>query len=171
MIIFAIKDTKLAISYKDIRSNRQWRASTGLTEAQFYKLARAFGKAYEKIHGKDIHTRHAHRANKPLLDTYEDLLFFVLYSLKTGLTFDLLALTFGLALANVHGQQQLALKVLMQALDDGGWMPKRTYESDEEFAEDWRIEASVIVDATEYRVQRAQEEQRLDYSGKKKRTP
>lgn len=49
-------------------------------------------------------------------------------------------------------------------------MPKRAYESVEEVKEHWSEESEIFIDATEQRRQRPgnQEEQKEDYSGKKK---
>jgi hypothetical protein len=62
---------------------------------------------------------------------------------------------------------------LRAALKRSGNLPKRTYESVEEFKEDWLQEDDIFIDATEQRRQRPsnKEEQKGDYSGKKKRTP
>lgn len=77
--------------------------------------------------------------------TYEDLLFFTLYSIKSGLTYDLLDLTFGLDGANAYQNQALGLRVLRLALKRGGHMPKRTYESVEEFKEHWSEKSEIII--------------------------
>lgn len=99
-------------------------------------------------------------------------LFFTLYSVKSGLTYDLLGLTFGLDGANAYQNQALGLRVLRAALEQGGYMPKRSYQSIEEFKEHWSEEGEILMDATEQRRQRPgnQQEQKEDYSGKKKRT-
>lgn len=47
----------MAISYKEIRHERQWKASTGLTEEQFLQLAQLFGQAYEKLFGVSMEER------------------------------------------------------------------------------------------------------------------
>ena len=69
--------------------------------------------------------------------------------------------------------QALGLRILRVALKAGGNLPKRTYESVEQFKEHWSEEDSIFIDATEQRRQRPsdKEEQKDDYSGKKKRIP
>ena len=52
-------------------------------------------------------------------------------------------------------------------------MPMREYPTEESFKAHWKEEADIMVDATEQLRQRPgnQDAQKLDYSGKKKRTP
>jgi hypothetical protein len=161
----------MAIKYQDVRHDRQWKASTGLSENQFLKLALEFGKAYEDMFGVSMQERQKNSTAESTFKTYEDLLFFTLFSLKSGLTYDLLGLTFGLEGANAHLNQALGLRILRAALKAGGNLPKRTYESVEKFKEHWSEEDSIFIDATEQRRQRPsdKEEQKDDYSGKKKR--
>ena len=125
----------MAISYKDVRNDRQWKASTGLSEQQFNTLVKAFGEAYEILFGESMVDRQSNSTAQSTFRSYEDLLFFTLYSLKSGLTYDLLGLTFGLEGSNAYQNQALGLRVLRAALERGGHMPKRTYQSVEEFKE------------------------------------
>jgi len=160
----------MAISYKDIRNERQWKASTGLSEQQFFSLLKLFGESYEQLFGVSMLERQNNTTQESTFQTYEDLLFFTLYSLKSGLTYDLLGLTFGLDGANAYQNQALGLRVLRSALQRGGYMPQRAYQSVEEFKEHWSEESEIIIDATEQRRQRPgnQQDQKEDYSGKKK---
>ncbi len=163
----------MAISYKDVRHERQWKASTGLSKEQFFKLVKLFGQAYEMLFGESMEERQSNSTARSTFKTYADLLFFTLYSVKSGLTYDLLGLTFGLDGANAYQNQALGLRVLQSALEKGGYLPKRTYQSVEEFKEHWSGEDEIIMDVTEQRRQRPgnQEEQKEDYSGKKNRIP
>lgn len=163
----------MAITYQDIRSERQWRSSTGLTEIQFFKLAALFSLAYEEMFGESLTDRQNTSTASSTFQTYEALLFFGLYSIKSGLTYDLLGLSFNLSPSNAYEMQALSLTVIQSALELGGYMPLREYTSEEEFKEHWKEEGDIMVDATEQRRQRPgnQEAQKQDYSGKKKRTP
>jgi hypothetical protein len=82
------------------------------------------------------------------------LLFFTLYSIKNGLTYDLLGFTFGLSRSNAYQNQALGLRVLRAALKSGGHLPERAYENVEEFKEHWSEEDEIFIDATEQRRQR-----------------
>lgn len=163
----------MPISFTDIRTNRQWKSSTGLSAEQFQKLVPMFASAYEELFGESISNRQNNSSGTATFSSYEEFLFFGLYSIKSGLTYDLLALSFGLSPSNAHANQSTCLTVLQAALERGGWMPKREYSTEEEFKAHWQQEASIIIDATEHRTQRPQkqEDQKAGYSGKKKPTP
>ena len=163
----------MAISYKEIRSERQWRASTGLTEDQFHRLVKLFGNAYEEIFDESLDIRQEGSSSESTFKTYEDLLFFGLYSIKSGLTYDLLALSFGLSSSNVYQNQSVVIRVLETTLDREGHMPQRTFQSEEAFKEYLANEPTILVDVTEQRIQRPgnKEDQKQGYSGKKKHTP
>lgn len=163
------KILSMALNYHDIRSKRQWKASTGLSEEQFFILSKKFGQAYEQIFGVQIDERQKNSTSEATFRTYEDLLFFTLFSLKSGLTYDLLGLNFGLDGSNAYKNQALGLRILRAALQQDDFMPKRLYSSIEEFKEHWAEESEIFVDATEQRRQRPgnQQDQKEDYSGKK----
>lgn len=163
----------MAITYREIRTKRQWKAATGLSAEQFDHLSKLFGTAYEELFGETLEERRANSTQTATFNTYRDLLFFGLYSIKSGLTYDLLGLSFGLSPSNAHANQATVLTVLQATLEQNGWMPKREYTTEEEFIEDWKGQGAVMVDATEHKRQRPknQEDQKKSYSGKKKRTP
>jgi len=163
----------MAISYKEIRTERQWKASTGLSETQFNKLVQLFEEAYIELFDETLEERQSGSPSESTFKSYSELLFYGLYSVKSGLTYDLLALSFGLAQSNAYQMQSLSLQVLQAALELGGYMPKREYATEEEFKQHWLEEAEIMVDATEQWRQRPgnQVKQKDAYSGKKKDTP
>lgn len=160
----------MPIKYTNIRTHRQWRASTGLSKEQFEKLVLLFEEAYIDLFGEGIETRQNNSTIKSRFTNYSDYLFFGLYSIKSGLTYDLLGLSFDLSPSNAHSNQATCLAVLQAALIKGEYMPKREYRTEKEFVEHWKKEGSMMIDATEQRRQRPgnQEDQKADYSGKKK---
>ena len=161
----------MAISYKDIRNARQWRASTGLTQDQFMRLSSLFGETYEELFGETLHERQENSTNMSKFNSYEDLLFFGLYGIKSGLTFDLLALTFDISNSNAYSKLSIVLRILETTLYKKRLMPEREFNSEEDFKEFLRKESKILIDATEQHVQRPEdnEAQKADYSGKKKR--
>ena len=163
----------MGIRYQQIRDDRQWRASTGLNKNQFFELVKAFQITYEDFLGQAIEDRLSSSSNESKLKSYEDYLFFLLYSIKSGLTYDLLGLSFEMDRASVFRHQTFGLRILEMTLQRLGHMPKRFYESLEDFKEQMAEEDQLILDASEQRRQRPQnqEDQKEDYSGKKKDTP
>ena len=159
----------MSISYKKIRDNRQWRASTGLTKDQFKKLTAEFKITYEDFLGESICKRGSSSSKESRFTTYEEFLFFILFSIKSGLTYDLLGLSFDLDRGNAFRQQTFGLRILEMTLQRLDFLPKRFFESLDDFKEQMSDHEQIILDASEQRRQRPgnQEDQKEDYSGKK----
>lgn len=162
----------MAISYKDIRTERQWHASTGLSKEEFRSLTILFSTSYEEFHGTTLSEQIENRVDDPKFKTYEDLLFFLLYSLKSGLTYDLLALSFNLSRSVVFEQQATQIRILQMALQRHNHLPRRRFESFEDLEKCLKGYDELLIDGTEQKRQRPgnQEDQKDDYSGKKKHT-
>ncbi|MEL7065465.1 MAG: hypothetical protein AAFP00_17115 [Bacteroidota bacterium] len=163
----------MPISYQDIRDDRQWRAATGLTGSQFKTLLSSFRKTYEDFLGESLSGRQEGLQTPNTFQTYEDLLFFILYSIKSGLTYDLLGLSFGIDRATAFRQQTFAIRILEMTLQQSGHLPKRFFEDLSDFKVSMAQEEELLLDASEQRRQRPQDQevQQKNYSGKKKDTP
>lgn len=163
----------MPINYKDITTSRVWKASTGLTEEQFHNLSNLFKSSFEKLFGETLEDKSNNGTTELTFKTYEDLLFFGLYSLKSGLTYDLLGLNFGLSSSNAYANQSLFLAVLEHSLQGADLMPKREFRTEDEFKQYLSKDTKILIDVTEQRVQRSGNEhiQKTDYSGKKKPIP
>ena len=144
-----------------------------MDERRFLLLLGLFEAAYISVHGRRIEYRVADSPEKLTFITYKSLLFFTLFSLKSGLTYDLLGFVFHLDVSNAKRNQAMGLAVLQSALGDANLLPKRSFASVEEFSAYFTQHRSVILDGTEQRMQRPgdQEEQKAFYSGKKNLTP
>ena len=155
------------------KNDREWRATTGLDERRFLVLLEIFEQGYVSVFGRRIEHRVADSPEEMTFITCKSLLFFTLFSLKSGLTFDLLGFVFKLDASNAKRNQALGLEVLKRALSDAGLLPKRSFATPEAFAAYFRQHKAVILDGTEQRMQRPgdNEEQKAFYSGKKKDTP
>ena len=160
----------MAISYKDIINDRQWSASIGMKKDKFFELVFHFGNAYKGLFGKDIKERQGGSLKEAHLKTYEDLLFFILFSLKCGLTYDALGLVFGMTGSCAKNIQTLGLKILKITLINMSMMPIREIKSLKEFRKLFPPDGPIIFDGTEQRAQRPvnQEVRKDTYSGKKK---
>ena len=163
----------MSVNYKDLKNERQWRSSTGLKESQFRLLVNHFAEAYEQIHGESLSERKGNSSQESVFKTYEELLFFVLFSLKSGLTYDVLGFVFGLDGSNAQRNQKSALPVLRLALSKAGVMPARGFSSVKDFEAWFSADEVLILDGTEQRSQRPgdNEVQKEAFSGKKNRTP
>jgi hypothetical protein len=168
---FAAKEENgMGISYKEIKNERQWKASTGLTSAEFTSLTTAFGSAYEQIHGVTLEQGLANLGKEGLLSSYEQCLFFTLFQLKNALSFDCLGLAFNMDGSSAHRNFSRYLQVVERALQQQGALPRRNFATLAEFRKYLQHEEELIADATEMRMDRpAQKDKREQYySGKKK---
>jgi len=163
----------MKLKTEDLKTERQWRSSTGLTAAQFSKLLTHFELSYTQIYGKTILERTADCPNQPTLSHCQDLLFFTLFSLKSGLTYDLLGFVTGMAGSNAKRNQRLGLEILQHTLATLKLLPKRGFDSVADFETYFQNHKKLLLDATEQRTQRPVEKQlqQDNYSGKKKPIP
>lgn len=162
----------MKLKIADLKTERQWRAATGYDQARFEKLLALFTASYLSLYGQSVATRQADIEVTPSLTSEEELLFFTLFSLKAGLTYDLLGLVCGMDAANAKRNQQLGLRVLEQALATASCLPPRAFKDAAAFAEYLKNEATLIFDGTEQRTQRPSDDaaQQENYSGKKSAT-
>ena len=162
----------MKLDVADLRTERQWRSNTGLSKERFHALLPEFETTYKNIYGKTILERTSDSPNTASLATYQDLLFFTLFSLKTGLTYDALGFVSGMDGSNAKRNQNMGIELMSQTLFRLGFMPKREFKDIEEFKTCFEPFKSITIDATEHRTQRPKdnEAQKDNYSGKKKAT-
>ena len=159
----------MKLQIAELTTDRQWSATTGFTSGQFTKLLSCFTQSYFELHGKTVTQRHADLAVTPTFTSESELLFFTLFSLKAGLTYDVLGFVCGLDIANAKRNQELGLKVLEHTLAAAGCLPRRTFKKAADFKKYLRLEPLLIFDGLEQRMQRPHQDdvQRDFYSGKK----
>ena len=162
----------MAISYQDIRTKRQWRAATGLTEIEFQELVPEFRKTYLELYGWEEGTDCPIQEGNISFGGFAPFLFYVLFSLKSGLTYDLLALSFGVSISTAFDQQAAGVRLLQMMFQRLEQLPRRGYANVEELKQHLDAYDELLIDGTEQRRQRPgdQADQKEDYSGKKKRT-
>lgn len=163
----------MKLQIADLTSTRQWGAVTGFTRVHFEKLLVLFTPSYFELFGQTVAQRQAEIEVSPSLASEEELLFFTLFSLKAGLTYDALGFVSGMDASNAKRNQELGLQVLEHALAAAQCLPKRKFKDAAEFKEYLHNEPVVIFDGLEQRMQRPHEDevQRDFYSGKKTATP
>ena len=162
----------MSFSYKDLNSDRQWKATVRTSEKDFVILCTTFGKAYEMKHELSLEQAAANLAQEFVLTSYEDCLFFVLFQLKHGFTQDCLGQCL-VWMVHRHARNfQKYLPVLELALKQEQALPKRHFKSVQKFVKYLHQEKEITIDVTEYALQRPadKEKQKQDYSGKKRHT-
>src|SRR5215210_6876036 len=70
----------MPFSYKDLKNDRQWKATTGVSEKDFTSLCSAFSKAYEMKHEVSLEQGANNLAQELALPSYEDCPFFCFIS-------------------------------------------------------------------------------------------
>lgn len=162
----------MKLSLSDLRTDRRWRATTGMDQRRFEQLLELFSKRYHERYGQTVSERQGVLEVTASLPSEQALLLFTLFSLKSGLNYDLLGVVCGMDAANAKRNQVLGLEVLEQALSAAGCLPEREFKDAAAFAEYLNNEKELIFDGTEQRMQRPgnKEAQTAHYSGKKKAT-
>jgi hypothetical protein len=163
----------------EIRDDRQWRALTGLSQAQFEQLLLTFTVVYQEARqaayaaGVAAGTRQRQSGGgaKGKLPTCADKLLLVLYYYKTYPTFDVLGTQFGLAPSKAHKNLYKLSPLLHQTLVRLEMLPHREFKTPDELKAALHGVDQVIIDATERAYRRSQDDatQREHYSGKRKR--
>jgi hypothetical protein len=158
------------LSYKTVKSERQWKAVTGLSSVEFHSLCQIFGQQYELLYQQSITELSSNLNTTLLLSSYEDCLFFVLFQLKNALSYDSLALLIGTDSGNAQRNFEKYLSILETALSHLGMIPKRAFKNIDEFEAYFKEHKDLILDATEHQTQRPKgyNAQKEVYSGKKR---
>lgn len=158
-----------------LRDDRLLRALTGLNLKAFTELKPAFAQALSEAKIPRRSSKPRQRATgagrKPRLETVDDKLIYILVYFKCYPTFDLAGVLFDLDRSQANRWMHRLQPVLEQALGQKMALPKRKLTSMAEFIAAFPGVERVILDGTERPIQRSkdQEQQKQDYSGKKKR--
>jgi len=160
-----------------IRDERQMKALTGLSQAQFAYLLPIFSdlyqttqqQTYEKGVESGTRTRTPGGGSKGKLPTMADKLLFVLYYYKTYPTFDVLGTQFGMVRSKAHANLHKLSPILYDTLVHLELMPYRELATPEALKAALQGGDRLIIDATERAYHRSQDDttQREHYSGKK----
>lgn len=163
----------MSLNYKAIKEDRQWRATIGLSQVKFEQLVDLFKRSYEHLNGGSLEQGAYNLKKTLILKSYEEVVFYVLFQLKNGLTYDVLGFLVGVNSSQARKLFERYRKVLEISLFQSGHLPRRNFASLEEFRSLLATESEIVLDVTEVGVQRAKgyEAQKKDYSGKKKAHP
>ena len=159
----------MKISVQDLKTPRQWRASVGCDAHHFEELLVIFRAAYAALNQVQLADRMVIHPVGSCMKDEADLLFFTLFSCKSGLTYDVLGLVCGMDAATAKRRQDEGLAILREALRFADCLPEREFQSPAELQRYFSKRRAVLLDATEFATQRPQEKcaQKAHYSGKK----
>jgi DDE superfamily endonuclease len=160
-----------------IRDERQMKALTGLSQAQFNHLLPVFSdiyqatqqKTYEKGIESGTRRRQPGGGCKGKLPTMADKLLFVLYYFKTYPTFDVLGTQFAMARSKANENLHKLSPILYDTLVHLELMPYRELATPEDLKAALHGVDRLLIDATERAYHRSTDDakQREHYSGKK----
>jgi hypothetical protein len=135
--------------YQNLRNDKQWKASTGMSQAQFERLYVEFSKLYFPKKGNPYTPQ-----NKPALADGREALFFVLHHLKAYPTMLNMSLYFGISEASVSNYLKEIKPILKTALQKLGVSIRRDFLSDKDFEEWFADVDEILIDGVEVSVQR-----------------
>src|SRR5499426_1835127 len=160
-----------------IRDERQMKALTGLSQAQFDALLPVFRdiyqatqqQTYEEGLQSGTRRRRPGGGSKGKLPTIGEKLQFVLYYYKTYPTFDVLGTPCAMARSKAHENLHKLSPILYDTLVSLDLMPYRELATPEELKAALQGVDRLLIDATERAYHRPQDDaqQREHYSGKK----
>jgi hypothetical protein len=160
-----------------IRDDRQMKALTGLSQAQFDPLLSVFSdlyqatqhNTYEEGVASGTRRRKPGGGSKGTLPTMADKLMFVLYYYKTYPTFDVLGTQFDMVRSKAHENLHKLSPILYNTLVHLDLMPYRELGTPDDLKAALHGLDRLIIDATERADHRSQDDakQREHYSGKK----
>jgi DDE superfamily endonuclease len=164
-----------------IRDDRQMKALTGLSQAQFDSLLPIFSDVYQTTQQKSYEdgVKFGTRRRQPgggvkgKLPTMAEKLQFVLYYYKTYPTFDVLGQQFAMARSKANENLHKLSPILYDTLVHLELMPWREFTTPEGLKAALHGVDRLLIDATERAYHRSTDEakQREHYSGKKTAYP
>jgi len=160
----------MSLSVKKLKKSREWSASTGISESKFRALLPYFELAYIELNEIGIEESQKNLKQKFVLPTYDEFLFFTLFTLKNPTTFDVNGLVFGFSQTAAETNFKRGTQVLTRAFELCHQLPKNEFRTNEEITNFLNNQKRLKIDVTEISVQRPKnnESQKEHYSGKKK---
>lgn len=154
------------------KTSREWQAVVGVDSQSFARLCDQAHQSYHDLRGCSYQEMLSGNANGNLarFKTLEDLIFYVLLMLKSGITFDLLGFISQIDHANAHRKFELGLDILAHTIADTGHGPYRDFDEVSHLHAAIPKGSTILLDGTEQRTQRPTDQglQKDFYSGKKK---
>jgi DDE superfamily endonuclease len=160
----------MGVSFSTVRSATQFKALTTLTLVQFENLTTLFSATYQKRYEVSIEEAQRNLEKEFVFPTAKDLLFYTLYCIKNDMIGAARAFTFGITESSADYNFKKGITLLHATLAENDLLPARHFESEAAFLDYFKAEGKLIIDATEFKIQRPaeNEKQKEMYSGKKK---
>ena len=137
--------------FADAKSDRDFRATTGLSKDEFDQLNMVFSAYYSPNSLEDIPEGFGRQT---VFQQSNEALFFLLYHHKTAVTYDVLGLNFGISRAAAYTTVASLKPILKQVLHQLSALPKRLFQTQTEVDDYFLGVADLSIDATEMLTQR-----------------
>ena len=159
----------MGLAFTQLKSDREWRAATGLSAEKFNQLASLFSAIYVKKQGVTIEQAQINLAQKFCFSTTDELLFFILFCLKNPTTLTVNGLIFDIPQSTANYNFKKGLELLELCLTENAYIPAREFADKQSFLKYLSQEPILTIDVTELKVERPREDaaQNELYSGKK----
>lgn len=153
--------------YHNARTERQYKAATGLSPSEFDALYNIFQHFYTPKQPAP------YSSFLPVLTDKKEALFFILHYYKAYPTLQNLGIYFGLSDSAASHYLELLKPCLKAALQQQQAMAKRLFTGQKDFEQTFAGVQDLFIDVTEIPIERSvnQEIQQSQYSGKKNNTP
>lgn len=160
-------------------TDRKYRALIGMGKKDFNELTVVFSECYQQQKAQSYedfiekHGRKPTAGGSPIFKLPSEQLFFTLFYLKTYPTFDVLGFTFDCSGKTAHENLHKFLPILEISLASLQVLPKRKFDTVQEFVEFTKEHKDILIDATErlHHRKKDYEAQKKFYNGKKKPIP
>ncbi len=165
---FAPKRHLMSTIFENVKTDRQFSATTGFTKVEFYDLV----FEYDLTEAQFLEGGNLPPNFPATLQKVEERVFFTLYFLKVYPTLDVLGICFGMDATTASKFLGRSLFILEKSLQRVKMLPTRQFLDHKELQRVLADHKELFIDATERRTQRPENEadQEDAYSGKKKPT-
>ena len=106
----------MKLTIQDLKTPRQWRSALGCDAHHFADLLQLFEAAYLSLNKSQLADRMVLSPLGSCVSSEEELLFFTLFSCKSGLTYDVLGFVCGIDIATAKRRQEEGIAVLREVL-------------------------------------------------------
>lgn len=139
----------MKISITDLKTDRLWQSVLGIPQERFYILLFEFELCYIEKYGASLETvMQRLGVTHPILPDYASCLFFVLFQMKNGLTFDVLGMMFETDGGNAQRNFKRYAAFLETTLEKMQQLPARHFATVEEMETCFSAQEKIIIDAT-----------------------
>jgi len=160
----------MSLQIADLKTDREWSAATSFKKQEFYDLLTWFSKGYLAIYTISIEKIQENLKQEFSFSTYQELLFFVLFTLKNPTTYDVNGIIFGISQSASEQNFKKGLLILKKAIELAQQLPTQSFSDEQALVAFVNQHKKLKIDVTEIAVQRPKDKvkQKSLYSGKKK---